>query len=124
MAKQFLDDNQNTSSVIEKAKVGDIIVVFFGTMHADEKWELQVARGDVDPADRDWQPLHPTDNVDATGDDIVKWMGPRDNDRVFYFPNDRDFVYRARKRYGPADPPGTNTAVTACWAERKTTLQR
>ena len=124
MATQFLDANANISSVIEKVKVGDIMVVFFGTMHADEKWELQVARGDVDPADRNWQPLHTTDDVDATGDDIVKWMGPRNNDRIFYFPNDRDFVYRARKVYGPGATPATNTSVTACWAERLTTLQR
>lgn len=123
-ATAFLDDDANTSDILEHVKVGDIIVIFFGTMHADEKWAIQTARADVDAVDREWQAIHPTDDVDATGTDIAKWMGPRDKDRIFYFPVDKGFVYRVTKVYGPTASPAMNTSVTACWAERRTTLQR
>ena len=127
MATQFLAATQTTSDIIERPGSGDILIYFFGTMHADEKWAIQAALRDVTPANRDWRAIHSIDGLTETGDDVNKWQGPRNNDRQFFFPVEKDFVYRVEKQFGDtqAQPNVTaNTTVTACWAPRTTRIYR
>lgn len=124
MATQFLSTGQTTSDLIEKPGSGDIIVYFFGAMHADEKWVIEAAMESEIPANRDFRAVHAIDGLDDTGDDINKWLGPRDNDRQFFFPVEKSFVYRARKVFGPTSTVGPNTTVTAYWAIRTTRIYR
>ena len=137
MATRFLESDQEVSNIINPDGVshsGGILIVFFGTMVGDEKWQIEQAEVDANP--RQWSAVHSTDFSNAThapgtpnqNATIDRWMGVRDANRVFEVPIADGFVYRARLvwKSGTATIASSggnaNTSVTACWAEAKTKL--
>ena len=141
MATEFLTNIQETSDVISpggSAPSGEIIVAFFGTMHYDEKWQLEMAESRLDDADKVWVAVHATDFLQAranlgtsvaaatpantgaapTAAPYNLWQGPRDGNRVFSIPIAEGFEYRARLVWKNNSSTGlTNTTVSACWSE-------
>ena len=124
MARQFLASNQNESDIIEPTDLpsGMIIVAFFGTMVANEKWVVEQADADADPTTATWVAVHRTDSVGAIrAEDLLKWGGIRDLNRVLEVPVSKGYRYRARKVFSTA--PGTitqNATVTATYSDAST----
>ena len=144
MATEFLTNTQETSSSINpggSVSSGSIIIAFFGTMHYDEKWVIEMAEARKDDAYKDWVAVHSTDFLEAranlgttvaagtpantgaqpTSAPYNLWSGPRDGNRVFDIPIAEGFEYRVRLVFkNNATTSLTNTTVTACWSEGTT----
>ena len=141
MATEFLSSTQETSGTINaggSASSGNIIIAFFGQMHYDEKWQIEMAESSKDDADKEWVAVHSTDFLQAranlgttvaagtpansgtapTSAPYNLWQGPRNDNRVFDVPTAEGFEYRVRLVWkNNASTSLTNTTVTACWSE-------
>ena len=144
MATEFLSNTQETSSTINpggSVTSGSIIIVFFGQMHYDEKWQIEMAEASKTGQNKVWSAVHATDFLEAranlgttisagtpansgahpTNAPYNLWAGPRNDNRVFEIPVAEGFEYRTRIVFkNNASTSLTNTTVSACWSEGTT----